>query len=597
MCGIVGYIGDNAVDHVLNGLKSLEYRGYDSVGEAFLAGGKLHVIKDEGRVSNLESQLPMSDDIMLAIGHTRWATTGSPTPNNAHPHRSGKYAVVHNGIIENYRGLKACEMMKNREFASETDTEIVAHLIDVASGGRLFEKVCGAVGSLEGSYALAVISESEPDTIVVARKQSPLVIGVWDGGAVVASDIHAVLPHTNRIIVLSDDDIGVVKPNSIEIFNSGRKVEREALEIPWSSKSAGKEGFETFMDKEIHEQPVAIYDTMTQNNWEEIATNIYDIFDHNVITSITLTACGTSLHASMIMAILIEKHVGIPARARLASELEASGAVLENSLVVVTSQSGETMDSLKAIWYAKKQGAVVLSIVNVLGSSIERESDYTIYTYAGPEVSVASTKSYVSQLAVLYMLSMIIRSVFCGDRYMFDLIQEDIYTCAKRMQDIFDQEEQIKEIAYNLANSHIILYIGRGLQVPTALEGALKLKEISYISADGMAAGELKHGTLALVGSGTPVIVLAINGESYSKIVINIEEVKSRGAKVIAIATVGNEKIKNMADDVIYMPDVAEDTSVILSVVPLQILAMYAAEALGREIDMPKNLAKCVSVE
>lgn len=599
MCGIVGYIGDNAVQNVISGLKSLEYRGYDSAGVAMMKDGYAPVtIKSQGRIDALENKLN-GHEASLAIGHTRWATHGKPSETNAHPHVSGDIAIVHNGIVENYHGLKREKEFKDRRLISETDTEIIAHIIDMGFGD-LYRKVRYATSHIVGSYALAVVSKNEPDAIVIAREKSPLVAGLFEGGAVVASDIHAVLPHTNKVIVLHDGDVAIVRKNSIDIFGAdGKSIEREPLEIPWSVAQASKGNFQTFMDKEIHEQPVAIYDTMIKNDWAAVAQKIFDIFDEKAISGVTLTACGTSLHACMVGAMMIEGMARVRAQSRLASEMEASGAIVKNDLVIAISQSGETADTLQAIRYAKKENATVIAIVNTLGSSIEREADYTVRMAAGPEVSVASTKAFVAQLAVLSMMSIIIRGISWGSFYadkMFVDAQHEIYRCAEEMDFIFQQEDKIKEIAKEICDSDNIMYLGKGLQVPIALEGALKMKEISYIHAEGFPASEMRHGPIAMITDGVPVVVIIPSGKLRKKTLSHIEEAKSRGAKIISIATDGDEGVDEMSEHTIFIPDVSEAFVPIMSVVPLQLLAMYVAKNLGLDPDYPRNLAKSVTV-
>lgn len=599
MCGIVGYIGDNAVQNVLGGLKSLEYRGYDSAGIAVSRFGHIEVIKREGRLDVLKEAVDI--DGALAIGHTRWATHGKPTEANAHPHTSGKIAVVHNGIIENYFSLKQYGWLRDRDFTSSTDSEIIAHIIDIVKGDSLFEKVEEALTYLEGSYAIAVVSEDEPDTIVVARKYSPLVVGILDDGAVIASDIQAVLPHTNKITVLADNEICIVKKNKLTIYQHGQRIEKDPLEIPWTVAQSSKGEADTFMEKEIHEQPVAIYDTMMNNNWDIIAEKVYDIFDNNVITNVAFVACGTSLHACMVGAIAIEGISGIRAQARLASEISSSAALINcHDLVIAVSQSGETADTLQAIRYAKQNGATVISIVNTRGSSVENASDFTIHMAAGPEISVASTKAFSAQLVVLAMITMMLRACRIGSEQVveqFVSTQNEIYRCAERISYILGQKPKIKEIAKSISSNKTVLYLGRGLNVPTALEGALKLKEISYIHAEGFAAGEMKHGSIALVESGTPVVAIVTKDLMYTKMLSSIEEARSRGARIIAIATIGDKEIGKIADDVIFVPNVGEIFTPMMATVPLQLLAMYAAEAIGADIDKPRNLAKSCTVE
>lgn len=582
MCGIVGFIGENVISKAINSLKSLEYRGYDSAGLSTISDGQLCVYKKTGRISALEESIADIDfDVSLAISHCRWATHGKPSEINAHPHKVGNIALVHNGIIENYRELKD---KHNIETTSTTDTEVLAHLINNSSKPNLLEKVKDAVDEVEGAYAIAVISDLEPDCIVVARKRSPLVIGVVENGAVLASDIYTLLPYTNKVIVLVDGDVGVVKDGSIEIFDSEGRVERGVLDIPWSPQSSTIE-CGTFMYKEIHEQPTAICNTIIQNDWSEIERYFKYLTTRG---QITLTACGTSFHACMIGAMLFES-MGVRANAKLASELESSFAIIEeNDLVLAISQSGETADTLSAIRYAKKNGAKIVSIVNTIGSSVEFESDYTIHLAAGPEISVASTKAFTTQLATLLM-------IYAGLAGKTKQYEEWIMKCARNIEFVFEQEAKISEISKVVSSAQTVLYLGRGMSVPVALEGALKLKEISYIHAEGFAGGEMKHGSIALVEEGTPVIGI-VCGTEYKKIISNLEESKSRGAKIIAIAIEGNG-LGDLADDIIFIPDTQDNLLPIMAAIPLQLLAMYAAESLGADIDKPKNLAKSVTVE
>jgi len=600
VCGIVGYIGDCATKNVIEGLRSLEYRGYDSAGVALMRDGYApFVIKSEGRIGALEMKINgHNTETGIAIGHTRWATHGKPSETNAHPHISGNIALVHNGIIENYLELKE---QLNATVVSDTDTEVIAHLIDESPGHSLFDKVRLAVKKLEGAYALAVISSDDPDTIVVARKKSPLVVGIFEDGAVVASDIHAVLPYTNEIHVLHDDELAIVEKNYISIQKDLEEIERDPLEISWSVAETSKGDFNTFMDKEIHEQPIAIYDTMIKNNWDSVTEDIYALFADGLISNVILTACGTSLHACMIGSMIIEGVSRVRSYTKLASEMESSATIIDkNDLVIAISQSGETADTLQAIRYAKRCGATVMAIVNTMGSSIEREADFTIHMAAGPEISVASTKAFVAQLSVLSMVAIAIRSISWGSFHagkMFTSAQHEIYRCAEDMQMIFDQEDKIKEIINDISGAKSMLYLGRGLNVPVALEGALKLKEISYIHAEGFAAGEMKHGPIALIEEFTPVVAIATDGPTYKKMLSSIEEAKSRGATIVAIATEGNEEIEELVDHVIFIPNVGELFVPLMATVPLQLLAMFMAEYVGTDVDKPRNLAKSVTVE
>ncbi|KKL97803.1 hypothetical protein LCGC14_1830800, partial [marine sediment metagenome] len=471
MCGIVGYIGDNATNNAIEGLKSLEYRGYDSAGISFMRDGYApFVIKSKGRISSLEAKMKAyNTDAPIAVAHTRWSTCGSPSEINAHPHVAGNIAIVHNGIIENYLELKTwLKDFAARTPISETDTEIIAHLIDVSVGDCLYDKVREAVKKLEGSYGLAVISSDDPDTIIVARKKSPLVVGIFEDGAIVASDIHAVLPYTNKVYILDDREVAIVKKNYISIRkdygNPITEIECKPIEISWSLAETSKGDFSTFMDKEIHEQPVAIYDTMIKNNWGSVASGLHDIFKQNKITNVILTACGTSLHACMVGAMMFETTAQIRSCAKLASELEPSSTMVnQNDLVVAVSQSGETADTLQAIRYAKKRGAKVVSIVNTMGSSIERESDFTIHMAAGQEISVASTKAFVAQLTALSIVAVAIYGIRRGSanaEKIFSDVQKWLYRCADEMDFIFKQEDNIKEIAEELSSAKSILYLG-----------------------------------------------------------------------------------------------------------------------------------------
>lgn len=596
MCGIVGYIGKNAINNAISGVEKLQYRGYDSAGVAYITNGQMHVKKAVGQIESIKGKV--HGDSSIALSHVRWSTTGKPTEQNAHPHISGNIAVVHNGIINNYREIKDT-ILKERRFYSETDSEVIAHLIDIAPGD-FYNRVREAVSYLQGSYAIAVMDVNNTDTIVVARKHSPLVVGIFDNGAIVASDIHAILSYTNQVTILHDNDLAVVKKNHLTIYNDGEVIKRDILNIPWKCENTDKGEFDTYMEKEIHEQPVAIYDTMMKNDWRKIGRDISNIMDKHHVKNITLTACGTSLHSCMYGSMLIEGLTNIPARPRLASELEASHAVLKSNMVVAVSQSGETYDTLSAVRYAKSKGAVVISIVNTMGSSMERESDYTIYMAAGPEISVASTKAFIVQMVVFNMLSIILYGWRFENRKtekMFDDMQKSIYGLADAIKDVLELKPKIKILASHLSEFLSILYIGRGLCVPVALEGALKLKEISYIHAEGFAAGELKHGSIALIDDKMPVVALAFPGDTYDKIISNIEEAKTRGAVIITIGKENDEILQKVANIFIGIPEVAETLMPILGVVPLQLLAMYVAEALGRKVDFPKNLAKSVTVE
>jgi len=524
----------------------------------------------------------------IGIAHTRWATHGAPTEINAHPHRVGNIVIVHNGIIENYRKLIT---KFGLEMASETDSEVIAHLIHRSDAKDLLDKVREACSHLIGSYAIAVLSTDHPGQIVVARHGSPLVVGKSKSdcnGTIASSDIHGLLEHTNDIFVLHDDEFVVLTEEDIKFFDRVGTIEKESIHIDWSISNTRLNGFDTYMRKEIQEQPIAIMDTLMKNDWMELQDWLLDIPSLEVL----FTACGTSFNAARIGSMFVEGNSSLLSRAKLASEIQFDGTRIGiNTLLVAVSQSGETADTLSAVKYAKSKGATVIVITNVMGSSLTREADYVLYTAAGPEISVASTKAFTSQLAVLYILC----GVFNADLFMdINLSLQDVTSA---MQGIFAQEDTIKTIASTITNSSV-LFLGRGLNAPVADEGALKLKEISYLHAEGFPAGEIKHGPIALIEDGTPVVVIATKAKTYDKILSNIQEVKARGARVIAIASEGDDKIKELADDVIYVPTRwGEAFDPIVAVIPLQLLAYHVAKFHNRDIDKPRNLAKSVTVE
>lgn len=582
--------------NVLDGLQTLEYRGYDSAGIAYIDGSKIVVIKKNGRLYNVSDSINDNGTTWakVAIGHTRWATHGKPSEINAHPHTSGKIAVVHNGIIENYVELVKQVEAQGKKIISETDTEVIAHLIDLNNSDTLLEKVKQTTSILEGAYAIAVISEDYPEEIVVARKKSPIVIGIaknkWEG-TVLSSDVQGLLRHTNEAYILKDDEFAVLTQGEIKFYDYQGVIEKEPIEVDWTVESTSRGQFETFMRKEIQEQPVAILDTLMKNEWGEVVEFLKSLSSDNIL----FVACGTSFNAAKVGTIFCEANGFMHSRARLASEVHYNTRIKPDTLVIAISQSGETADTLSAVRFAKESGATVLSIVNVVGSSLTRESDYVIYTAAGPEISVASTKSFTAQLVVLYMLGGIFYDMHMGLNRLSE-IQSELEEIAPAMHDIFDQEEKIESIASGISNTSV-LFLGRGIHTPIAYEGALKLKEISYLHAEGLPAGEIKHGPMALISFNTPVIVLVLKGRTYNKMISNIHEVQSRGARVIAIATKGDRYIEDLVKEVIYVPDFGESLSPILSVVPLQLLAYHVAKAHGCDIDKPRNLAKSVTVE
>ncbi len=601
MCGIVGYIGnDNAKDVVLNGLMRLEYRGYDSAGIAMIVKDKLEVYKKACKVRALELEL---NKICLysnvAIGHTRWATHGEPNGINAHPHLdcTGKIAIVHNGIIENYEELKKDLLAKGHRFKSETDSEVIAHLIEEElKGSRNFLSAFKrAIGMLKGSYAVAAITLHEPDAIFVARKDSPLVVGIGKGEKFLASDVPAFLQYTKDAVFMDNGEIGVLKRDSVEFFDiSGRKVEKEVTHIPWSIAQAEKAGFKHFMLKEIYEQPRAISDTISGNLSSEI--------DFTDLDRINIVACGTSYHAGLIGKFYIENFAGIPVNVDYASEFRYRNPPIgRNDLCIFVSQSGETADTLAALSLAKQKGARTLAVCNVLGSTITRQADLSLYTYAGPEISVASTKAFTTQIALFFLLSVNLgfkKGVLSLDekQRLLSLIS-DVPSRLESFLELEKKTETVKKLALEFYKSNDALYVGRHVNFPIALEGALKLKEISYIHADGYPAGEMKHGPIALVTERMPVVFIATKGKVYEKIVSNIEEVKARKGKIVTLTNESCQSARQLSDFSVIVPEVNEFLSPLINVVPLQLFAYHIADFLGYDVDQPRNLAKSVTVE
>lgn len=607
MCGIVGYIGDkNATDVLIDGLTRLEYRGYDSAGIALIIGNDIVVERSVGKLVNLKTKI--ADKKLYAnigIGHTRWATHGKPSDENAHPHRSGDIVIVHNGIIENYLELKRDLIAKGYQFSSETDTEVIAHLLQDLWTSDLFKTVQNVVKKLKGAYALAIVSTRDPDKILLARKEAPLVIGIGEGENFAASDIPAVLHHTRRFIFLEDYDVAILRKDSVEIFDKdGKSVERQVRYISWNPVMAEKAGYKHFMQKEIYEQPRAITDTIrgkySLDDGMVYLTELEAIEDRlKVIERIQIVACGTSWHAGLVGKFLIEKFAKIPVEVDIASEYRYRNPIVDGKVLFIPiSQSGETADTLAALRLAKSMGAVVVSICNVIGSSITRESDGTIYTHAGPEIGVASTKAFTTQLATLYLLGIYLaqlKGTLDKDerlRYIDALIKvpEDISS-------VLTLDEKIEELAKKFKEARNFLYLGRNINYPVALEGALKLKEISYIHAEGYPAGEMKHGPIALIDKNMPVFFIATDSHIYEKTLSNIEEVKARDGVVIAVATEGNNEILKKADYVIYVKKTVEETSIFTTTVVAQFFAYHCATLLGLDVDQPRNLAKSVTVE
>jgi glucosamine--fructose-6-phosphate aminotransferase (isomerizing) len=592
MCGIVGCIlkDDKAAPVLLECVKKLEYRGYDSVGIATLSS-KINIKKDKGKISEAEKNVKLSDlPGNMGIAHVRWATHGIPTQKNAHPHTdcSGKIAVVHNGIIENYKELKNNLVEEGHIFKSDTDTEVIPHLIEkfTNQGHNLEDAVRKTLDMIHGSYALAVISTDEPGKIVGVRKESPMIVGKGDGDYFLASDVPAILKHTNNIIYLEDGEMVILDADGVTVKNIlGEIIEKEIHIIDWTPDMAEKGGFDHFMIKEIHEQPDAVRDTLVESaDIEKIVNKLTGI------ERICFVACGTSYHASLIGKYLFESLIGLPTDVILASEFQySSKAMDEKTLVIFISQSGETADTLKALRTAKKRSETLV-IVNVLGSTATREAKHVVFTRAGPEIGVAATKTYVSQLTCVYLLA-----AHMSKR--MDIVEE-LHKIPKYMANILADEEHIHNIAKKYKDAQDFFFIGRGFSYPTALEGALKLKEITYIHGEGYAAGELKHGPLALIDDGVPVVAVVPPGEIHDKTLSNVEEVRARGAHVISVGSSDDENLKSESMDIMGMDsEIDELISPIPYIVPLQLLAYYISVEKGIDPDKPKNLAKCVTVE
>lgn len=608
MCGIVGYVGNkNAQEVILKGLEKLEYRGYDSSGIAVNGNGHIELKKLKGRLSVLEDYLkekPLVGNV--GIGHTRWATHGAPSDVNSHPHLNEKetIAVVHNGIIENYSVLKEELINKGYKFKSQTDTEVVAHLLDSLYDGDLLSTVFKTVERLRGAYALGVISSNNPDELIAVRKESPLVIGVGNGENFIASDIPALLKYTRNVYFLENGEIVHLTKDNVKIYDKNKnEVKREVFTVDWDIESASKGGYDHFMLKEIHEQPLAIKETLMRRLDDNGRIVLDDIKltkeDLDKISKVYIVACGTAYHAGLVGRYAIEKFAKIPVEPDVASEFRYREPYIdENTLLIAVSQSGETADTLAAIREAKNKGARILSITNVLGSSVARESDDVFYTWAGPEIAVASTKAYTTQLVALYMVALHMASIkgSITEDYYFEII-DMMKNLPEKVEEILKKSDEIKKIAEIIKDKNSAFYIGRGLDYQTSMEGALKLKEISYIHTEAFAAGELKHGTIALIEKETPVIAIASQDYLYEKMVSNIQEVKARGAYTISIVKEGLDKSLNHADETIYIPEVDNILAPVLTVVPTQLLAYYTSVIKGNDVDKPRNLAKSVTVE
>lgn len=608
MCGIIGYAGINKVVPILiEGLKRLEYRGYDSAGIAVLEDGNLIIKKCAGKVSALE--ILLTDNSFTAttgIAHTRWATHGIPNDNNAHPHTDckGNIAVVHNGIIENYRSLQELLRGKDHNFTSDTDTEVLAHLIEEYYDGDLLTAVQTALSQVEGTYGIAVIHKDNPHQIVAARHGSPLVIGKGKGENFIASDVAAVLRHTNQVVYLEDREVALVNSDDFRVTTVDKtEVTPQVQEITWTLDQIEKGGFSHFMLKEIFEQPTTLRNAIRGRlNFEEGISRLNGLnlqYEQlRKITRIIILACGTAWHAALVGEYMIEDAASIPVEVEIASEFRYRDPIIDDGTIVFAiSQSGETADTLAALREAKKKGATVLGIVNVVGSTIARETDGGVYIHAGPEIGVASTKAFTSQLMVLAMISLLLgrmRNMTLGRG---KEIIEAINRIPDQVEQIFKSDFCIKAIAEEYYKKNNFLYLGRGFNFPVALEGALKLKEISYIHAEGYPAAEMKHGPIALIDDNMPVVVIALKDKVHDKVLSNIAEIKARKGRVIAIATEGDREIEDKVDHVIYIPYTLEFLSPILSVIPLQLLAYHMAVMRGCDVDQPRNLAKSVTVE
>ncbi|KUO77316.1 MAG: glutamine--fructose-6-phosphate aminotransferase [Clostridia bacterium BRH_c25] len=609
MCGIVGYIGDKkAVPVLIEGLQKLEYRGYDSAGVAIYNAGNIDVRKYKGRLAVLEEHLKKETlDGSLGIGHTRWATHGEPSDVNSHPHTncSSDIAVVHNGIIENYMSIKSMLIEQGYVFKSETDTEVLAHYVDFFYDGDLIEAVKKVLEKIRGSYAFAVISRREPDKIVCVRKENPLIVGIGSGENFIASDIPAILNHTRRMYLLNENELAVIEKDKISFYDeSGKAVSKEVFEVNWDVAAAEKGGFEHFMIKEIHEQPKAIKDTMTSRvlpDFTSIKLDGIKLSKEQLqqFNKIYMVACGTAFHACMVGKYVIEKLARIPVEVEIASEFRYRDPIVdEKTLTIVVSQSGETLDTLAALKEAKRKGSRILSIVNVVGSSIARESHDVFYTWAGPEIAVASTKAYTTQLIALYIIALYMAKLkgTLKDEEI-GAIKEEMRTLPGLVEEALKHKSTIQKFATTNCNAKDIFYLGRGIDYAVALEGSLKLKEISYIHSEAYAAGELKHGTIALIEEGTIVLAVLTQDELYEKMVSNVKEVKARGAFVFAIAKEGNTEVEKVADYTMYIPKVSDILAPVVAVTPLQLLAYYMAVEKGCDVDKPRNLAKSVTVE
>lgn len=608
MCGIVGYFGNRDASSLLvNGLSKLEYRGYDSAGVAILNENGLNVTKAVGRLANLEECLeknPIKGNV--GIGHTRWATHGCPSDVNSHPHTNGDgtIAVVHNGIIENYIKIKEWLSEKGYKFKSETDTEVIPQLVDYYYKGDLLSAVMEATEKLEGSYAIGVICANEPDKLVAVRNESPLIVGLGENENFIASDIPAVLNETRDVYLLENKEYVVMTKDGVKIYGDYEKeIKKEVLHVTWNADAAEKGGYDHFMMKEIHEQPKAIKDTMTSRIAAGQPVNIDDIHitkeQIEKLNKIYIVACGTAYHAGLIGKYAIEKLARIPVEVDIASEFRYRDPIIDkNSLMIVVSQSGETADTLAALKMAKSRGARVIAVTNVVGSSASREADDILYTWAGPEIAVASTKAYVTQLIAMYTIALFFaEQKGTVDKREIEDIKKEMLNLPEKVEAVLDTEESIRELAKKIVSHTDMFFLGRGMDHAVAMEASLKVKEISYVHSEAYASGELKHGPIALIEDGTIVITLATQENLYDKTVSNMKEVIARGANVIALAQQGHTEIEKSTENVIYIPKVMDLLSPVVAIVPMQLLSYYLSIEKGCDVDKPRNLAKSVTVE
>ena len=606
MCGIVGYVGHgDTKEIILHGLKTLEYRGYDSSGMALMSDGEILVEKKAGRIENLEESMKEKNfSSEIGIGHTRWATHGVPSDRNSHPHYSmdKSVAVVHNGIIENYQVLRKELEEKGYIFSSDTDTEVISQLIQDMYNGNILDTVSKVVKRLEGSYAVGVLHKNHPDELICAREHSPLVIGIGEKENFIASDISALLKYTKDVYYLEDGDIAVLKAGSIEIFDRDEKpVTREKKYIEWNLEQATKCGYPHFMLKEIFEQPQAVKETFEKrvHNGKVDFSDVLNYEDIKNINKIYIVACGTAYHAGLQGQFALQKIAKLDSIADIASEFRYNDPFIdEKTIVIFVSQSGETSDTLAALKEAKSKGALTIAVTNVVGSTISREAHKTIYTMAGPEIAVASTKAYTTQVTIFYLFALYmaeLRKVISKEKY--EEYLSEIKNMPEKIQDILDNREEIKTAAEYFKDRTNGFFIGRGLDYKVAVEASLKIKEVSYVHTEAFASGELKHGTIALIEEGTPVVVIATQKNLIDKSVSNIKEVKARGAYIITVGFDDEESLKNVSDNFIGIPECNDMFSGFLSIVPLQLLAYYTSDAKGIDVDKPRNLAKSVTVE